>query len=233
MLSSLILRSTIIIEIFSFVGLTALTYLLYWREGPHTRAFRKVSLKIGDCVAMRRSRSDSSRLQIQIASSPGGHVKTLLKREKKKNSSNTGSGALSISLRKSSRCRMREKRKQKLDGGESIQVLNKHNLPLTIALHSDFIEKKHIDKVGILHKDLLNKSQKRLNTKHDKWVIEQWNFAHNKRVPFPEIPLPLTLKRGTSSDGITHFWKTLLRFAISISYHIKFLFITRIRSEEK
>lgn len=184
--------------------------VVYTRVATVVLHLRVFSSKLVDPVAMHRSRSDDSRLQIQVASSPSGRVKkTLIRQEKKNNSSNGGIGALTISLRKSARCRQRDKRKEELNGGESIQVLNKHNLPLTIALHSDFIEKNHIDKVGILHKDLMSKSQKRLNTKHDKWVIEQWNFAHNRRVPFPEIPLPLTLKRGTSSDGITHFWKTL------------------------
>ena len=127
---------------------------------------------------MRRPRSASgSRLRLEIAASPSrAHVTTVVEREKRAKPA-TGIGALSVSLRKSARARQRARRKHALNGGESVQVTNKHNLPLTLALHSDFIEKNHIDKVGILHKDLLRKSEKRLNTTHDKWVIEQWNFA--------------------------------------------------------
>jgi hypothetical protein len=161
---------------------------------------------------MSRSRSGSrTGMTLQIAASPSrAHVTTVVKkRADPVDGVATGIGALTVSLHKSARARQRARRKHLLDGGESVQVCNKQNLPLTLALHSDFIEKNHIDKVGILHKDLLKKSEKRLNTTHDKWVIEQWNFAHNKRVPFPHIPIPLTLKRGTSSDGITHYWKTL------------------------
>ena len=101
-------------------------------------------------------------MTLQIAESPSrGHVKTVVKkRTDPVDGVATGIGALTVSLQKSARARQRARRKHLLDGGESVQVASKHNLPLTLALHSDFIEKNHIDNVGILHKDLLKKSEK-------------------------------------------------------------------------
>ena len=48
----------------------------------------------------------------------------------------TGSGALTISLQKSYRAKQRRKVNESLDE-PSIQVLNRNNLPLTLALHTD------------------------------------------------------------------------------------------------
>ena len=117
----------------------------------------------------------------------------------------SGSGALTISLKQSRRARARRKVNASLDE-PSIQVLNRDNLPLTLALHSDFLEKNHIHQTGLAHKHLIQTAQQRLETRHGKHVIEQWDYQHNRGVPFPEIPLPLTVKR---SGNVKHFWKTL------------------------
>ena len=37
-------------------------------------------------------------------------------------------------------------------------------------------------------------------------MIEQWNFQHDRGVPFPEIPLPITIKR---SGDAKHYWQSL------------------------
>ena len=117
----------------------------------------------------------------------------------------SGSGALTISLKQSSRAKARRQVNATLDE-PSIQVLNRNNLPLTLALHSDFLEKNHIHQTGIAHKHLIQTAPKRLETRHDKHVIEQWDYQHNRGVPFPEIPLPLTVKR---SGDCRHYWATL------------------------
>ena len=107
---------------------------------------------------MSRRRSGSrAGMALEIAASPSrGHVTTVVKKDPVDGVA-TGIGALTVTLHKSARARHRARRKHLLDGGNSIQVASKNNLPLTLALHSDFIEKNHIDKVGILHKDLLKK----------------------------------------------------------------------------
>ena len=124
----------------------------------------------------------------------------------------SGSGALTVNLTPSARSRRRRRATAAaagVDADRSVQVLNKNNLPLTLALHVDFLEKNHIHQTGIAHKTLLRKCQKRLDTRHNKHVIAQWDYQHSRRVPFPEIKLPLTLKRITSSDGIKGIWNTL------------------------
>ena len=117
----------------------------------------------------------------------------------------TGSGALTCSLQTSQRTKQRRHVRAGLDE-PSIQVLSRNNLPLTLALHTDQIGKDHIHHTGLVHKTLIQSAPKRLDTRHNKHVIEQWDFQHNRGVPYPEIPLPITLKR---SGDAKQFWKSL------------------------
>jgi hypothetical protein len=117
----------------------------------------------------------------------------------------TGVGALTCSLKKSQQAQYRTRINISLDE-PSIQVLTRNNLPLTLALHTDQIMKDHIHHTGQVHKTLVQSAPKRLETRHNKHVIDQWNFQHNRGIPFPEIPLPLTVKR---SGDARHYWKSL------------------------
>ena len=116
----------------------------------------------------------------------------------------SGSGALTCSLKPSSRFKQRRRVRESLDE-PSIQVLTRTNLPLTLALHTDQIGKDHIHHTGQVHKEVIERAEGRLNTRHNKHVIEQWDYQHNRGTPFPEIPLPLTVKR---SGDCRNFWAT-------------------------
>lgn len=54
------------------------------------------------------------------------------------------------------------------------------------------------------HKTLVKKAKSRLQLSHNKANIEYWNHLHTRKIPFPDMDFPITIKKHTHSDTLLH-----------------------------
>lgn len=100
-------------------------------------------------------------------------------------------------------------KKVNIEPNKSVEVISRSRMPITLALHADFTYTDKLIKDADAHKQLLKKVQSRVGADlvHGRAVQEYWDHLHSKKVPFPNVPFPDTLKKHTHSDKILHLVK--------------------------
>ena len=120
-------------------------------------------------------------------------------------------------VRKLGRCRTRRStggfhqkyKKVNIEPNKSVEVISRNRMPITLALHADFTYTDKLVKDAEAHKQLLKKVESRIgaNLVHQRAVKEYWDHLHSKKVPFPNVSFPDTLKKHTHSDKILQLVK--------------------------